>query len=150
MFYGILHRIISLFRQLPDTFALTTTTTVAKEKNNTLRLHCSYPYDFNDMLNEKPFDMVKIIDHSKLNELKNWLKNTAVKNLVMATPNQGNSKVQFDWIQKWEKHSLEVGKMSAASSKKSHSLSIQTRANTHYLRQHMKEARSPKSAFQVL
>lgn len=52
------------------------------------------------MLNDKPFDMVKIIDHSKLNELKNWLKNTAVKNLVMATPNQGNSKVQFDIFNK--------------------------------------------------
>lgn len=70
LFYGILHRIISLFRQLPDTFALTTTVAKDRRKKQYVPIALFIPYDFNDMLNEKPFDMVKIIDHSELNEPK--------------------------------------------------------------------------------
>lgn len=36
-----------------------------KEKKQYVPIALSIPYDFNDMLNEKPFDMAKIIDHSK-------------------------------------------------------------------------------------
>lgn len=39
--------------------------------------------------------MVNNIDQTKLNELKNKIKNSK-KKLVMAIPNQGKSKVQFD------------------------------------------------------